>query len=254
MKQLLDLGLNEREAQVYLALQELGEAKTGVICKKLNIPNSHIYSILAKLQDLGLVSFKYANKVKVFKATDPQALQLLFERKQEDLKKQENDLLGLIKDLKKLPKNKETDSDYQYFEGLKGVKGMILEAYTTTPKNSEMKLISAVSESWALLNAFFLDMHKIRVERNIALKMILQKNTKDLRERIQERNNIGLVDIRINNFTNHAELFLTKDYVMILDTSLETKTPCGFMIKNKIFLALFNQLFDYVWESSKKTI
>jgi len=247
MKELLHLGLNKLEAEVYLALQELGEAKVGAICKKLDLPNSHMYPTLHKLQEKGLVSYKLANKVKIFKATDPKAVTLLFERKRNELQDQENQLLFFIENLKRLPKNKETESDYQYFEGIKAVKSMILEAYSTAPNNSEMKLISAVSESWDILNAFFIDMHKIRLEKKISLKMIMQKQTKELEKRIEERKNIGLIDVKVSNFTNYSELFLTKEYLLILDTSKKTKTPCGFMIKNKVFLYMFNQLFDFVW-------
>jgi sugar-specific transcriptional regulator TrmB len=53
---LQEIGLNKSESQVYLALLELGEAKTGQICNKLNIPNSHIYTDLDSLTKKGLVS------------------------------------------------------------------------------------------------------------------------------------------------------------------------------------------------------
>lgn len=253
MKELLDLGLTKLEASVYLALQELGEAKTGVICKKLNIPNSHIYPALNNLLEKGLISFKYANKIKIFKSTDPQVLQLLFEKKQEELKQQKTNLFTLIEKLKKLPKNKETNLDYQYFEGLRGVKGMILEAYTTAPKNSEMLLISAVSQSWEAFNAFFLEMHKIRVEKNINLKMIMQKKTNKLEKHINERKKIGLIEIHISDFLNYGEILLTEDYLFILDTSTQTKTPCGFRIKNEVFLFLFKEIFSFLWINTKKT-
>jgi len=247
---LLELGLNNLEAKTYLALQGLGEAKTGDICKRLGIPNSHIYPTLAKLQEKGLVSYKYANKIKVFKAANPENLKHLFDEKQRELKAQESNLLKLISELQKLPKNKETDSDYQYFEGIKAVKGMILDVYSTAPKNSEMKLLSAVSESWEIMNAFFLEMHDIRLKRNISLKMIMQKKTKDLKKRVEERMDIGKVSIRLADFNNLGELFLTKDYLIILDTS-KSVTPCSFMIKNKVFLSMFDQLYEYIWNSLK---
>lgn len=253
MKELEQLGLNKLEADVYLALQELGEAKVGSICKKLNLPNSHMYPTLNKLKKKGLVSYKLANKIKIYKATAPDTLKQLFEDKKQKLQEQETQLLSFIDELKKLPKNKETDSDYQYFEGAKAVKAMIKEAYETAQKNSEMKLISAVSESWDMLNAFFLDMHAIRIKRGINLKMIMQEHTIQLQKRIEERKKIGLIEIHLANFSNHGELFLTEKYVIILDTSTQTKTPCGFMIQNKVFLAMFSQFFDYIWDSTKQT-
>jgi len=246
---LQDLGLNRLESEVYLALQELGEAKTGTICKKLDIPNSHIYSILNSLIQKGLVSFKYANKVKVFKPTDPEFLSLLFKKKQEEIKQQEKSLSNLIKNLKEMPKNKETESDYQYFEGIPALKSMILEIYSTAPKNSEMQLLSAKSESWEKINAFFIEMHKIRKRRNVSLRMIMQEQTNKLRERIAERKKVGLINIKLANFNNNAEILITNNYLVILDISSETKTPCGFMIKNKVFIALFKEIYDFMWNN-----
>ena len=253
MKELRDLGLTQLESNIYLALQELGEAKAGKICEKLKIPNSHIYPTLKKLIEKGLVSYKYANKVKIYKATDPSVLELLFAQKQQELNAQKTQLGELIESLKKLPKNKETASDYQYFEGLRGVKTMISEAYENTPAHSQMRLFSAVSENWETLNAFFLEMHKKRLKRNVSLKMIMQQKTKQLRTRIAERNKIGLIDIRIMDFENSAEILLTQECLLILDISIEHKNPCGFMIQNKVFISLFTQMFDFLWTQAKCT-
>jgi len=247
--ELENLGLNKLESDIYLTLQELGEARTGLICKKLNISNSHVYTILNSLIKKGLVSYKYANKVKIFKPSDPETLKLLFGKKQEEIQQQEKSLRLLIENLKKLPKNKETESDYQYFEGISALKGMILEVYSTAPRNSEMLLLSAKSESWEVMNAFFLDMHKIRVKKNVSLKMIMQKQTSELKKRITERKKIGLIEIQVSDFNNYGEILLTEDYLCILDTSKETKMPCGFMIKNKIFVSLFKEIYLSLWKN-----
>ena len=243
---LQDLGLNRLESETYLALQELGEAKTGEICKKLNIPNSHIYSVLNSLIQKGLVSYKYSNKVKIFKPTDPESLSLLFKKKQEELALQEKSLNTLIKRLKDTPKDKEMQSDYQYFEGVRH-KSMILEVYSTAPKSSEMLLFSAKSESGEKINAFFMAMHKIRKSRGVSLRMIMQKQTNNLKNRIEERKKIGLIEIKIADFNNNAEILITEDYLLILDTSNETKNPCAFMIKNKVFISLFKEIYECLW-------
>ncbi len=248
---LLNLGLNKAEAEAYFALQELGEAKTGLLCKKLGIPNSHIYSILDSLMRKGLVGFKLKNKIKVYKPTEPESLQLLFKRKQEQLKAQEKDILSLIGSLKLLPKNKETDSDYQYYEGVPAIKSMIQEIYMNTPKNSTMFLLSAKSESWEKINAFFLEMHKLRVRRKVTLNMLMQEQTKNLQQHIRDRKKIGLVNIKLTNFNNDAEILITQKHLAIIDTSTKTKTPCGFKIENPIFIAMFNELFQFIWNSKK---
>ena len=248
MNALSNLGLTKMESATYLALQELGEAKTGAICKKLKIPNSHIYPALSTLMEKGLVSFKYANKIKIFKPSSPDTLHHLFEKKQKDLQAQEVNLQTLIANLKKLPKNTETNSDYQYFEGIAAVKNMIIEGYSSAQRNSEMLLLSAKSESWERMNAFFLEIHKLRVKRNVSLKMILQRQSTNLQNIIEERKEIGLVEIRVADLKINAELLITSDYVFLLDTN--TETPCGFMIRSEIFISLFREIHGFIWQNS----
>ncbi len=242
---------NKLESRVYLELQKIGEAKVGMICKNLNIPNSHIYTTLNSLIEKGLVSFKYANKVRVFGATSPETLKLLFDKKQEELKDQEKSLGNLIESLKKLPKNKETESDYQYFEGENALKNAIFEVYSTSDENSEMLLFSSQAEAWERLNAFLMEMHKIRVKRKISLKMILQNSSENLQKIISERKKLGYVEIRSSNFNNKAEFLCTKDSVFILDLSKKNNKPCGFLIKNVVFVSLFEEIFDFIWDKSE---
>lgn len=249
--ELESLGLNKLESEVYLALQELGEARTGIICKKLNIPNSHIYTTLNSLTQKGLVSCRYANNVKIFKPSNPETLKILFEKKQEEIKQQEKSLNSLIENLKQLPKNKETISDYQYFEGINSLKNLIFEIYSNAPIGSEIILFSAKSESWERLNAFLMEMHKIRAKRKVNMKMILQKGSVNLKGIISERKKLGYVETRVTDFNNNAEFLCTENEVIILDLSKITPTPCGFMIKNKVFVSLFKEIFNFIWENSK---
>lgn len=248
-KELENLGLNKLESQVYLELQKLGEAKVGMICKNLNIPNSHMYTTLNSLIEKGLASFKYANKVKVFKATSPETLKILFNKKQEELRGQEKSLSSLIESLKNFPKNKETESDYQYFEGENSLKNAIFDVYNQSRENSEFLLLSAKSEAWERLNAFLMEMHKLRIKKKIAMKMILQNDSIGLKNIVSERKKLGLVEIKVSEFNNHAEFLCTEDSVFLLDLSKETENPCGFLIKNKIFVSLFEEIFSFLWKN-----
>ena len=57
-------GLSEKEAKVYLDLEEYGESRTGAICTRTGVPSSRIYVILHNLLEKGLVSYKIINNIK----------------------------------------------------------------------------------------------------------------------------------------------------------------------------------------------
>ena len=127
VENLTALGLTNTEARIYLALLELGETRTGKLCDKLDIPNSHIYRQLDSLIKRGLVSYRIANNMKIFEANEPESLSLLYQKKREELREQEKILRDAIPKLKSRPKQRETVSDYKYFESVAGIKALWLE-------------------------------------------------------------------------------------------------------------------------------
>ena len=70
-----DLGLSEKEAQVYLALLELGSGTVGEIAKKANIKRPTVYVVLDELQKRGLVSKMLEGAKSTFIAEDPATLE-----------------------------------------------------------------------------------------------------------------------------------------------------------------------------------
>ncbi len=55
-KKLEEIGLNEKEAKVYIATLELGEGSASEIAKKSEVNRATTYFILEKLIKMGLVS------------------------------------------------------------------------------------------------------------------------------------------------------------------------------------------------------
>jgi len=54
-KQLLDFGLTDKEANIYLALLRSGKARAGEIARKLQLNRMFVYRVLTKLQERELV-------------------------------------------------------------------------------------------------------------------------------------------------------------------------------------------------------
>lgn len=88
-RQLLDLGLAEGEAQVYLTVVRSGGLSAAAIAKATKLARTGVYQVLASLADKGLVQtgLGYGSK---FTAVSPdQALPLLVAREREDLFRRE---------------------------------------------------------------------------------------------------------------------------------------------------------------------
>tara|TARA_Y100000034_G_C6788779_1_gene352980 strand:+ start:165 stop:950 length:786 start_codon:yes stop_codon:yes gene_type:complete len=253
---LQNLGLTAAEARTYIALQEIGESKTGEISLKSNIPTSHLYNILNSLIKKGLVNYKYSNKVKIFQASTPESLEILYKNKKQELESRQKSLKQVILNLSALPKEKETISDYQYFEGISGLKAMWIKFYNSIPKDSKIEIFGSKTGTWERMNAVYLDMHRIRKKRNSSARLLIpsqrnEEEEKSVKKLISERMKIGMIDIRMIDTDNVAE-FVTSDNILVIqDTSISTPIPRGFMIKDKIFIDLFRVVFDQLWNIAK---
>ncbi len=95
-KGLVSLGFSEKEANVYLALLELGSRTVSPIARSANINRTTAYDILETLVAKGLVSISGKEPVQEYVAESPEKVLKLIEeelnKKQQNLKKQSNPL------------------------------------------------------------------------------------------------------------------------------------------------------------------
>ncbi|HLD86680.1 MAG TPA: helix-turn-helix domain-containing protein [Candidatus Nanoarchaeia archaeon] len=121
LRELLDIGLTEGEAKVYLALTELGSSTIGPIVEKAKVASSNIYEILGRLQEKGIASYIIKSKVKYFQAASPKALWGYLERKEEDIREQKRTLSRITNDLEKI-QEVTPRQEAEVFVGWKGLK------------------------------------------------------------------------------------------------------------------------------------
>lgn len=120
---LKNLGLNSKEAQVYLATLEIGTSPVSAIALKGKINRVTTYDILEKLVQKGLISSVTKNKIKYFTAIDPEILNNEFKRKVQDLQK-------ALPDLKRL-KGDTIHPHVRYFEGIEGIKAIYADTLSS---------------------------------------------------------------------------------------------------------------------------
>jgi len=98
-KILEDIGLTKGESKVYLALLLLGQTTTGPIVKKSGVTTSKSYKILDRLEEKGLVSHVYKNKVKHFKSAPPDKILALVNKQYLDVEKRKKEVERIIPEL-----------------------------------------------------------------------------------------------------------------------------------------------------------
>ena len=92
-----ELGFDEKETRVYLALLKIGETTATKIARETRIERTLVYYIIEKLSNRGFVSFKIKNNVKYYTASSP-------DRILEELKEKEKSFQKILPFLEELQK------------------------------------------------------------------------------------------------------------------------------------------------------
>ena len=85
IQELLNYGLSEKEANIYLICLKTGEATANRISELSNYPRSTTYDILERLKNLGLISTCVVDSKTNFIANSPKTLLVLLEEKKESI-------------------------------------------------------------------------------------------------------------------------------------------------------------------------
>ena len=128
------LGLSDKEAKVYLAALELGQATAAEIAAFSGIVRVTAYVILEELRKKGLVSAFLKSKKTYFAAEPPERLSNLFEIEERRLKESFSGLKKILPDLNKLYESRDKRPKVRLFEGSEGINSLREDILKTKTK------------------------------------------------------------------------------------------------------------------------
>lgn len=129
-EELRQIGLNDEEINIYLALIRSEGLKVTEIARKLNLARSTVYRFVVSLHEKGLVSELIINNAKTYSALEPNKLPQLIQTKAEQVK----EIVSELETMKKDSNEGTAVMTYRGMTGLKTVMNDILEVgkdYTT---------------------------------------------------------------------------------------------------------------------------
>jgi len=136
IKELEEIGLTPGEAKVYLALIEIGVSTVGSIVKKSGIAYSNIYDVLNRLIEKGLVSYVLKSKTKYFQASNPKNFLDYFNKKEQELKSQQEQFNSIIPLLEGLQQSSPKE-EVELFVGTKGLRTAYEKLFSHLKKDEE---------------------------------------------------------------------------------------------------------------------
>lgn len=170
---LTKIGLTYGEIKVYLALIRLGETTSGPLVDESGVSVSKVYTILERLAKKGLVSHIVKQKTKYFKAADPQRLLAYVREKEDELRRDEDDIKKLIPELELQFGNAVTVETAQVFDGLRGIQTARERTLKVMKKSDEMWIIGIARTPYeSIMSTYFKDYHKRRYEKGIRCRYL----------------------------------------------------------------------------------
>ncbi len=142
IKDLVDFGLSEKEAKVYIALLELEIAPVNEVAKASGINRSSTYVVLEGLKKKGLVSVSDDKNIRQYIATSPEILANMAETQAEKHERVKKSIHNLVPELKALFKGTKKKPLVKVFEGPQGLLSAYADSFT-----SKEKLIRVSSSS-----------------------------------------------------------------------------------------------------------
>ncbi len=128
-KYLEEIGLSEKEAQVYLALLQVDNDSIQDIAKKTGINRTTVYPVLESLEKKGLVSEVQDGKKTNYQAAPPERLETFVERQKVVLEERSERLKDIIPQIKGIQREQGERPIIKFFEGRDGVVSAYEEFY-----------------------------------------------------------------------------------------------------------------------------
>lgn len=236
---LINIGLNEKEARVYLACLELGSCVVSEIAKKAKINRVTTYDILEKLIKKGFISFFTKHKIKYFNATNPD---FIFEETKQKIDTFQN----ALPDLRRLH-GITPHPRIRYFEGPAGIKAIYADTLTAKSEILNYANSREIREFWPNYDQEYVAK---RAKKNIHLRGIAPLNKEGITAQEKDHQyhrELRLVPEDKYDFSNEINIYDDKFSIISFSEGL-----IGMIIESKEIADTQRAIFRMAWEFAKK--
>jgi sugar-specific transcriptional regulator TrmB len=232
----LSILLTDNEQKVYLELLKSGKSKAKEILKKTHLQNSVFYRTIDNLIEKGFISFTIKKKIREFIASPPE---ILLEKIKEKEKKIENILPKLVQLKSFSPK-----TNVQIYEDFAGIKTMLCDQIRGG-KSKDCLVFGFQSKIHKIaMEKIFLDLRPRYKEKGIKKRAIFPEEYRKYVIPSKE------ILFKFSSTPLPATMSIYEDKCLIGD--LESETPIGILIQNKVIADQYKEYFESFWKIAKK--
>lgn len=243
-QELISIGLNEKEAKVYLASLELGQSTVQSIAVKAGINRATTYFIIDGLMQHGLMSSFHKGKKQYFIAADPERLIEILEKEKEAVESKKENLQKLLPQLRTLNNKQSGRPVVRYYDGKEGIAAMVDEFFNTE------KVSVSMAYSVDAVNKIFSEKDRLRwrekrFNKNIDTKVIYTYKEGELPVIPKSKR----IKIPFEKFPITCDIAIYNDKVRL--ASLGDRLS-GIIIEDEEIAKSLKAVLDLAWEAAQK--
>jgi HTH-type transcriptional regulator, sugar sensing transcriptional regulator len=230
---LKQIGFLDAEIIIYKALLRKGESKVSDLNKETGIHRTHIYDILEKLREKGLVSIYIKSNKKYFKAYSPTKILDYIDERKEKVK-------HILPNSQQLANETKDDVSIELFKGLEGLKTVLQDIINTKKDYCAMGNIKSFETEFEFLIQNFL--------KNVIKNRIMERIICDKKEAI-EKIKYGRYRYLNGEYIFPSNFWVYGDKVAIF---ILNRPYYAILISNKDIAKTYQNYFEFFWKLAKR--
>ena len=235
------VGLNEKEAEVYLALLDLGPSNMSAIAKKTGIFRPILYKLIPALEARGIVSRVVKKKRRLYAAESPEKVKQLFNVASRAFDSAMPDFMRMY-----VPKGKQPV--IKSFEGQSGVALAFQDFATSLKSGSSYYRYSSIKKLYAgnsnYLPRNYSAIMKVKAKSTHGFIISNELLGKNRDRRITENQQWKTIPFALNAFDHGITQMIYEDKVSFIDYNSNS----AFIIENKEFAEFQKSIFMMFWD------
>jgi len=235
IQKLIDYGLSEKEAKIYVNCLKLGQATANRISELSNVPRSTTYDILDKIKTFGLVSTCIIDNKTNFIVNDPSILITA-------IKEKESIINAVLPDLKKIYKKIEDKPQAEVFQGKVAILKLFDEILDSA---KELRVLGSMGNALEKIGYHPEKFRLKRLSKKIKIKQLLEDSEDSRKVKVDKYTKVRFV----SSLKNSKEgTFIFDDYVYHILFQYEIS---AIKIKSIDHAKAMGIMFEELWKASK---
>ncbi|HPA25221.1 MAG TPA: helix-turn-helix domain-containing protein [bacterium] len=238
---LIKIGLNEKEAEIYLSSLALGPSTVAKISQSSQIKRTTVYSVIESLKEKGLMSIQLKGFKQFYVAEKPDKLADFLEERKKTLK-------NALPQFESLYQMKGIESVIKHYEGLNNIKSLYNSVLADLKFKDDYLTISDTKRWLAQDEEFFNDFIKKRAKHRARVRLLLQDNEVAQNFKQFQRNYGIEVKILPMDTELNTNLLVVPKQLIIQQLTIPYEAVA---IENQNIINMGKQLFEIIWSTCK---